>query len=89
VDYYWQRLVSGGGEESMCGRLKDRFGVSWQVIPDALLKLLNDPDPRRAARATEAMLKMKKIDIAILREAIGRPEAIALLPHTTTSALLT
>jgi len=89
VDYYWQRLASGGGEESMCGRLKDRFGVSWQVIPDALLELLNDPNPQRAARATEAMLKMKKIDIAILREAVGRPEAVALQPHTTAPALLT
>jgi predicted 3-demethylubiquinone-9 3-methyltransferase (glyoxalase superfamily) len=77
VDYYWQRLLSDGGEESMCGWLKDRFGVSWQVVPDALLELLNDPDPQRAARATEAMLKMKKIDIAALREAVGRPKLVA------------
>ena len=83
VDYYWQRLLSGGGEEGMCGWLTDRFGVSWKVIPDALLELLNDPDPQRAARAAEAMLKMKKIDIAALHE------AVAILPHTTTSALLT
>lgn len=72
VDYYWGRLLAGGGEEGMCGWLKDRFGVSWQVAPDALMELLGDPDPRRAARATAAMLKMKKIDIAVLREAAGR-----------------
>jgi len=65
VDYYWEKLLSGGGEERTGGWLKDRFGVSWQVMPDALLELLNDP--QRAARATEAMLKMKKIDIAALR----------------------
>jgi predicted 3-demethylubiquinone-9 3-methyltransferase (glyoxalase superfamily) len=72
VEYYWERLLAGGGEESMCGWLKDRFGVSWQVVPDALMELLGDPDPQRAARATAAMLKMKKIDIAALREAAGR-----------------
>jgi predicted 3-demethylubiquinone-9 3-methyltransferase (glyoxalase superfamily) len=77
VDYYWQRLLSGGGKESTCGWLKDRFGVSWQVVPDALLELINDPNPQRAARATEAMLKMKKIDIAALREAAGQPELVA------------
>ena len=62
----------------MCGWLKDRFGVSWQVVPDALMELLGDPDPQRAARATTAMLQMRKIDIAALREAAGRePEADA------------
>ncbi|HTW90952.1 MAG TPA: VOC family protein [bacterium] len=69
VDYYWERLLADGGEESMCGWLKDRFGVSWQVVPDALMELLGDPDPGRAARATAAMLKMRKIDIALLRRA--------------------
>ena len=69
VDYYWERLLAGGGEESMCGWLKDRFGVSWQVVPDALMELLGDPDPQRAALATAAMLKMRKIDIAALRRA--------------------
>jgi len=64
VDYYWEKLRAGGGEERTGGWLKDRFGVSWQVMPDALLELLNDPE--RSARATEAMLKMKKIDIAAL-----------------------
>jgi predicted 3-demethylubiquinone-9 3-methyltransferase (glyoxalase superfamily) len=71
VDYYWERLLAGGGEESMCGWLKDRFGVSWQVVPDVLMELLGDPDPQRAARATAAMLKMRRIDIATLREAAG------------------
>lgn len=70
VDYYWQRLTDGG-EESQCGWLKDRFGVSWQVIPRALARLLGDPDRERAARATEAMLKMKKIDVAALEAAAG------------------
>jgi predicted 3-demethylubiquinone-9 3-methyltransferase (glyoxalase superfamily) len=73
VDYYWERLLAGGGEESSGGWLKDRFGVSWQVIPDAQMELLSDPDPQRAARATEAMLKMKKVDIAGLLRAVNRP----------------
>ncbi len=69
VDYYWDRLREGGGEESMCGWLKDRFGVSWQVIPTALLKAVTDPDPERAQRAREAMFKMRKIDIATIEAA--------------------
>ena len=70
VDYYWQKLTDGG-EESQCGWLKDRFGVSWQVIPRALARLLGDPDRERAARATQAMLKMKKIDVAAIEAAAG------------------
>jgi predicted 3-demethylubiquinone-9 3-methyltransferase (glyoxalase superfamily) len=77
VDYFWERLPAGGGEEGTGGWLKDRFGISWQVMPDALLELLTDPNPQRAARATEAMLKMKKIDIATLHEAVGQPDAFA------------
>jgi predicted 3-demethylubiquinone-9 3-methyltransferase (glyoxalase superfamily) len=69
VDYYWERLVDGG-EESQCGWLKDRFGLSWQVVPDRLYELLADPDPARAAAATTAMLAMRKIVIAELEEAI-------------------
>ena len=72
VDYYWERLLAGGGEEKAGGWLKDRFGVSWQVMPDALMELLVDPDPQRVARATEAMMKMKRIDMAKVREAVGR-----------------
>jgi predicted 3-demethylubiquinone-9 3-methyltransferase (glyoxalase superfamily) len=68
VDYYWTKL-SAGGEEGPCGWLKDRFGVSWQVIPAQLGELLGDPDPGRAQRAMKAMLGMKKIVIAELRAA--------------------
>ncbi|MGH8970126.1 MAG: VOC family protein [Actinomycetes bacterium] len=70
VDEFWSRL-SEGGEEGPCGWLKDRFGVSWQVIPTALNELLNDPDPERAQRAMKAMLEMSKIDIEALRQAAG------------------
>ncbi len=69
VDHYWKRLLEGGGEESMCGWLKDRFGVSWQINPTALAKLIADPDPERAERARQAMFKMRKIDIAALEAA--------------------
>ncbi len=67
VDYYWDRLLAGG-QESQCGWLKDRFGVSWQIVPDRLFELLTDPDPARAA-ATKAMLGMRKIVIAELEAA--------------------
>jgi predicted 3-demethylubiquinone-9 3-methyltransferase (glyoxalase superfamily) len=74
VDHYWDRLTADGGEESMCGWLKDRFGVSWQVVPVELIALLNDADPGRAQRATQAMLQMRRIDIAeIKRAADGVP----------------
>lgn len=69
VDYYWERLLDGG-EESQCGWLKDRFGLSWQVVPDRLYELLADPDPARAAAANKAMLGMRKIVIAELEEAV-------------------
>ncbi|HVT65859.1 MAG TPA: VOC family protein [Mycobacteriales bacterium] len=69
VDHYWSRLLEGGGEESQCGWLKDRFGVSWQVTPTALLEALSDPDPERAERARQAMFTMRKIDIAAIEEA--------------------
>src|SRR5215210_9383411 len=68
VDSYWSKL-SDGGEEGPCGWLKDRFGVSWQIIPTALPRLLSDPDRERAQRAMAAMLKMKKIEIAELERA--------------------
>ncbi|MGE2689716.1 VOC family protein [Mycolicibacterium pulveris] len=69
VDYYWDRL-SEGGEESQCGWLKDRFGLSWQIVPDRLQELLDDPDPARAAAATTAMLGMRKIVIADIEAAV-------------------
>jgi predicted 3-demethylubiquinone-9 3-methyltransferase (glyoxalase superfamily) len=68
ADHYWNRLTEGG-EESQCGWLKDKFGVSWQVIPTEMLSLLNDPDPGRAQRATQAMLGMRRIDVAEIRRA--------------------
>ncbi|MFD0774365.1 VOC family protein [Streptomonospora algeriensis] len=64
VDYYWARLLEGGGEEAQCGWLTDRYGLSWQVVPRALPELLTDPDPARADRANEAMMGMRKIEIA-------------------------
>lgn len=70
VDRYWSRLAEGGDEAAQrCGWLKDRFGVSWQVVPTELPELLGDPDPERARRAAEAMLGMTKIDLATLRRA--------------------
>lgn len=69
VDYYWDRLVDGGAE-SKCGWLTDRFGLSWQIVPVRLFDLINDPDPDRAAAATEAMLGMHKIVIAELEAAV-------------------
>jgi predicted 3-demethylubiquinone-9 3-methyltransferase (glyoxalase superfamily) len=68
VDRFWKQL-STGGEEGQCGWLKDRFGLSWQVVPTRLVELLGDPDPGRAQRATEAMLAMRKIDIGTLERA--------------------
>ena len=70
VDYYWDRLGAGGDEQAQqCGWLKDTFGVSWQVIPTALLDMLNDPQPEKAQRVTAAMLQMKKLDLAALTQA--------------------
>jgi predicted 3-demethylubiquinone-9 3-methyltransferase (glyoxalase superfamily) len=68
VDYYWERLCEGG-EESQCGWLKDRYGLSWQVVPTGMEELFADPDPERAQRAMEAMLGMRKLDVAALRRA--------------------
>ena len=68
VDYYWDSLVDGG-EESMCGWLKDRFGLSWQVVPTRLYELVSDPNPARAQAATQAMLGMRKIVVADLEAA--------------------
>jgi predicted 3-demethylubiquinone-9 3-methyltransferase (glyoxalase superfamily) len=68
VDDFWEKL-SAGGEKSMCGWVKDKFGISWQVIPSALMKYLNDPDPDKSKRVMEAMLKMNKIIIKDLEKA--------------------
>jgi predicted 3-demethylubiquinone-9 3-methyltransferase (glyoxalase superfamily) len=69
VDHYWEGLTSGGGRPDQCGWLVDRFGVSWQVVPVALTELMQDPDPGRARRATQAMMRMTKIEIAELYRA--------------------
>ena len=68
VDYYWEKL-SEGGEESQCGWLKDKFGLSWQVTPTRLNELIADPDPDKSKRVFDAMLTMQKIDIATLEKA--------------------
>jgi predicted 3-demethylubiquinone-9 3-methyltransferase (glyoxalase superfamily) len=68
VDSYWAKLLEGG-EESRCGWLKDKYGLSWQIIPTILGKMLSDPNPQKAKRVMEAMLAMKKIDIAGLKKA--------------------
>jgi predicted 3-demethylubiquinone-9 3-methyltransferase (glyoxalase superfamily) len=73
VDYYWSNL-SAGGEEGPCGWLKDRFGLSWQVVPTALPRLLTDPDAAKRERVTRAFMGMKKLDVAALeRAARGAP----------------
>jgi predicted 3-demethylubiquinone-9 3-methyltransferase (glyoxalase superfamily) len=68
VDYYWDKLVDGG-QESQCGWLKDRYGLSWQVCPAGMAEILNQPDQERAQRAMKAMLGMRKIDVAALQAA--------------------
>ena len=75
VDRYWEALLAGGGEPSVCGWLKDRFGVSWQVIPRQLLEMLQSPDREAAGRAMEAMLKMTKIEVQALEEAFNAVRA--------------
>ena len=71
VDELWQKL-SAGGEESQCGWLTDKYGVSWQIVPTVLGQLMQDPDPEKARRVTEAMLKMRKLDIAKLKQAYNQ-----------------
>ena len=68
VDYYWEKLTEGG-TEVQCGWLTDKYGISWQIVPTILGQLLSDPDPEKAARVTQAMLKMIKLDIAELKHA--------------------
>jgi predicted 3-demethylubiquinone-9 3-methyltransferase (glyoxalase superfamily) len=69
IDHFWNKLTANGGQESMCGWLKDKFGISWQIVPPVLGKLLRDKDPAKSARVMQAMMKMKKIIIADLEKA--------------------
>jgi predicted 3-demethylubiquinone-9 3-methyltransferase (glyoxalase superfamily) len=69
VDYFWEKLTADGGEESQCGWLKDKFGLSWQVTPTVLIDMLHDKDSAKAERAMKAMLQMQKIDIDKLKAA--------------------
>ena len=72
VDHYWNKLTAGGGQESQCGWLKDKYGLSWQVTPTILGELLADKDQKKAQRVMQAMLQMKKIDIAALQRAAAQ-----------------
>lgn len=69
VDYFWEKLTAGGGQESQCGWLKDKFGVSWQVVPTVLIEMLGDKDSEKSERVMKAMLQMDKLDIKKLKEA--------------------
>ncbi|MGC0333902.1 putative 3-demethylubiquinone-9 3-methyltransferase (glyoxalase superfamily) [Streptomyces sp. SAI-170] len=69
VDHYWTKLTENGGEEGPCGWLKDKYGLSWQVVPERFPQLIADPDPEKAARAMQAMMEMRKLDIAALEKA--------------------
>lgn len=73
VDYYWKKLSGGGDEQAQqCGWLKDKYGLSWQIVPTVLGKMLNDPDPVKSERVMKAMLQMKKLDIGTLKQAYGQ-----------------
>ncbi len=69
IDYFWDKLTSGGGQESMCGWLKDKFGLSWQIVPAELGKLMSGKEPGKAQRVMAALLQMKKLDLNVLRNA--------------------
>lgn len=84
VDYYWNALTADGGEESQCAWLKDKYGLFWQVVPEALPRLLGQPDRVAAGRVIQAMFKMQKIVVADLREGLGRRLASGLIPTSMT-----
>jgi predicted 3-demethylubiquinone-9 3-methyltransferase (glyoxalase superfamily) len=69
VDHYWNALTANGGQEGPCGWLKDKYGVSWQVVPTAIPRMMSDPDPAKPARVMQAFMQMKKMDIAALERA--------------------
>ncbi len=72
VDYFWEKLTANGGQESACGWLKDKFGLSWQVTPTVLIEMLQDKDSEKAERVMNAMMQMQKIDIKTLKEAYAQ-----------------
>jgi predicted 3-demethylubiquinone-9 3-methyltransferase (glyoxalase superfamily) len=72
VDELWTKLTADGGEESQCGWLKDKYGLSWQIIPRALMEMMGDQDPAKAKRVVDAMLQMQKIDTEILEQAYNQ-----------------
>ena len=69
IDYYWSRLTGGGGQEGACGWLKDQFGLSWQVVPTAIPRMMSDPDTSKTARVMNAFMAMKKLDLAAIERA--------------------
>jgi predicted 3-demethylubiquinone-9 3-methyltransferase (glyoxalase superfamily) len=71
IDFYWDKLTSDGGQESMCGWLKDKFGVSWQIVPQDWDAVFEHPDKTKAAKAMQALMKMRKIDIQAIKDAAG------------------
>jgi predicted 3-demethylubiquinone-9 3-methyltransferase (glyoxalase superfamily) len=72
VDYYWERLLRGGGKEERCGWLKDKFGLSWQIVPAILGELMSDPDPKKTEQVMQAVLKMIKLDMNALKKAYAQ-----------------
>ena len=72
VDFYWKKLLSGGGKADRCGWLKDQFGLSWQIVPSILGKFMSDPDPKKSERVMQAVLKMIKLDIKTLKKAYDK-----------------
>jgi predicted 3-demethylubiquinone-9 3-methyltransferase (glyoxalase superfamily) len=72
VDYFWGKLTADGGEESACGWLRDKFGLSWQITPTVLIDMLHDSDQEKSGRVMQAMLQMQKIDIKALKDAYDR-----------------
>ena len=87
VDYFWEKLTADGGSESQCGWLKDKFGLSWQIVPEALPKLLSDPDPEKAQRAMAALMQMRKIEIHKLTEAPEEAKTAIVVENTVYAPL--
>jgi predicted 3-demethylubiquinone-9 3-methyltransferase (glyoxalase superfamily) len=71
LDRYWEKLTGHGGQEGSCGWLKDKFGLSWQLVPDAIPRMMSDPDTAKSARVMNALMKMKKLDIAAIERAFA------------------